>query len=454
LLGAAVALASVPAPAQADPDKAAPAQADPDKAAPDKADPDKAAPDKADPDKADPARAGNKDAEARALNEEAIFTDYLTTEFSVAQEKLVKALELCSNDACSKPVIARLHRDLGVVLIAGLGDLENGRVELLSALQLDPTIELDKDLTTKEVQEAFEEAKAQVSGQPGEQAPQPATQPATPATGQEDQPAQETSEISDADLCPPDFPGCGDEGFENSFCDAASPCPEGYRCEDNACHEIEEIPDDAPQRKNWVSLAIQQDLLFLATTENLCAGEDYYCFFPDSEIYYSGTPAPDVSNRLASGGFRAATTRILVGFDRVLTSNISIGARAGFALGGAPAAPGGNAFVPLHAEARGTLWFGRGVFNKIGLRPFAFLGGGMAQVDAKVAPIWVHDQDQDSALELDAWRKTGLTFFALGAGAGYAINPALVPFVELKVMQMLGAAGTAAALQLGGTYGF
>ena len=61
-------------------------------------------------------------------------------------------------------MVAKLHRDLGVVLIAGLGDLENGKVELLFAVQTDPTIELDKDLTTPELEKAFQEAKAQAGG--------------------------------------------------------------------------------------------------------------------------------------------------------------------------------------------------------------------------------------------------------------------------------------------------
>lgn len=417
------------------------------------------------------AQAGAKDAEASKLNEDAIFSDYLTTEFGAAQEKLVKALELCGTDGCSSPVIARIHRDLGVVLIAGLGDVENGKVELLLALQAQPNIELDKDLATPEVQKAFDEAKAQAQagGAPpagtaapaqAQAAPQPATgqQPAAPAAaGQPAKPAAPpagaAAGVSDADLCPPDFPGCDEAGgFENSFCDAASPCPEGYECEDNACHEVE-VALDAPQRLNWVSLAVQQDFLFLTKTENLCSGEDYYCFRQGTEQYYDGDPRPNESNRLASGGFRLATTRLLVGFDRALTSMISVGARAGFAFRGGPAATGGNDFVPLHAEARGTLWFGQGVFNKVGLRPFVFLGGGMAQVDAKVSPIYVNDEAQGQ-LTLDAWRKTGLTFVSLGGGAGYAINPALVPLAEVKIMQMLGAAGTAAAVQLGAAYGF
>jgi hypothetical protein len=353
-------------------------------------------------------------------------------------------------------VVAALHRDLGLVLIAGIRDIENGKSEVLLAVQTDPTIQLDKDLATDEFKAAFEEARAQVgvaAPPPKEKAAEAKKEPEKTASPSAPGPAVSSSL---ADDCPPDFPGCGDDGFENSFCDDASPCPDGYECEGNECHKVEAAVS-GPSRKNWLGVAVQQDWLFLTQADNICSGTDYYCFGEGTTTYFTGTPEPEVGNNLDSTGAVFATTRILLTYDRALTSNISVGARAGFALGGGPAAPNGNAFVPLHAEVRGSLWFGKGVFSTTGLRPYVFLGGGMAQVDGKITPIKVRDQsaaDRNAEVRLDAWRKTGLSFVSLGGGMGYAVSPAIMPFLEVKLMQLLGAAGTAGSLQLGGSYGF
>ncbi|MBN1611917.1 MAG: hypothetical protein JW940_35125 [Polyangiaceae bacterium] len=420
--------------------------------------------------------AGPKDEEAKKLAEEAIFTDYLATEFTAAQEKLAGALDLCGTDQCSAGVVARIHRDLGVVLVAGLQDPENGKAELVLALQADPSITLDKDLATPELETAFAQARQEVTGATG--AP-PAGQPPggqPPASGLAEGtiPPELQSGTSEADevVCPPDFPGCGeqDEGFEGSFCDAASPCPEGYDCVDNKCEEVEIPISEEAMRKNWVGLGAQQDWLLLTSGKDLC-WSDYYCFYRDTDRYYmdefgsiaksADNPGQEVGDKLDSLGAVLATTRVMIAFDRAVSNNISLGARVGFAFrGGGPQAPSGNAFVPIHAEVRGTLWFGKGVFNKVGFRPFLFAGGGLAQVDAKV-PIPARGDAVDATgkpvqtpLNLDAWRKTGLSFVSAGLGTGYAFSPSFYLFLEAKALQLLGASGTAGALQLGGAYGF
>jgi hypothetical protein len=424
------------------------------------------------------AGAGPKDEEAKKLDDEAIFTDYLATEFTTAQEKLASALDLCGTDQCSAGVIAKIHRDLGVVLIAGLQDLENGKAELVLALQADPTITLDKDLATPELETAFAQARQEVTGASGAAPPAGAPPAGGPAEGTVPPELQQQSGASEADevVCPPDFPGCGEqeEGFEGSFCDAASPCPEGYDCVDNKCEEVEAPISEEAQRKNWIGLGVQQDWLYLGSGTDICMGSDYYCFNQGTDIYYfqggsdlyTSAEGPNVGDKLESPGLTLATTRVMITFDRAVTNNISLGARVGFAFRGGPQAPGGNAFVPIHAEVRGTLWFGSGVFNKVGLRPFLFAGGGLAQVDAKetvpvVAKQPVDPNDPSKGLitppptpNLDAWRKTGLSFVSLGFGTGYAFTPRFQLLAEVKVMQLLGAAGTAGSAQLGGAYGF
>ena len=49
--------------------------------------------------------------------------EYLGTQFEQATKTLVQALDLCSSEqgACSPKLVAKLHRDLGHVLVTGLG---------------------------------------------------------------------------------------------------------------------------------------------------------------------------------------------------------------------------------------------------------------------------------------------------------------------------------------------
>ncbi len=112
---------------------------------------------------ASPARAAApKDKEAAKLNNQAIMVEYLGTQFDAAEATLRKAQEICNAQPgnCSPKVLAQIHRDLGVVLITGLGRLDDGKLEFAEALQLNPNITLDEDLTTDDVKAAFEEVKA------------------------------------------------------------------------------------------------------------------------------------------------------------------------------------------------------------------------------------------------------------------------------------------------------
>ncbi|MFC1643051.1 hypothetical protein ACFL5O_10280, partial [Myxococcota bacterium] len=107
---------------------------------------------------------GSKDAEATELYNQAIMSDYLGMQFDAAVEKLKEALELCEAGQCSAGLMAKVHRDLGVVYIAGLSQTAEGKAELVAALSADPSIELDKDLATEQVEAAFTEAKAALRG--------------------------------------------------------------------------------------------------------------------------------------------------------------------------------------------------------------------------------------------------------------------------------------------------
>ncbi|MEZ4306838.1 MAG: hypothetical protein R3F14_02150 [Polyangiaceae bacterium] len=131
--------------------------------------------------------------------------------------------------------------------------------------------------------------------------------------------------------CPPEFPGCKALGG-----DKETPC------QGDECGPGREPAGDA--KKNWVTLAVQQDLLFLSGGQSVCSGEgDYQCFRTTGEFYnrapYSG------SGGAVEGGVGLSTTRILAGYDRAVWRFL-LGARLGFAFGGGPTAPEGWSSSP------------------------------------------------------------------------------------------------------------
>jgi hypothetical protein len=137
--------------------------------------------------------------------------------------------------------------------------------------------------------------------------------------------------------------------------------------------------------------------------------------------------------------------------------------------------------LPIHAEVRVSYWIGAGALGKRGLRPYVFIGGGMAQVDAKV-PVTVYDcsqpyikanesdPDVDPPADcktggdgtdqrrlrqkrLDAWKKLGQGFGTAGIGGVYAFKENMGIQANVNVMYMLGSSGFVIAPSLGFIYG-
>jgi hypothetical protein len=187
-----------------------------------------------------------------------------------------------------------------------------------------------------------------------------------------------------------------------------------------------------------------------------------------------------------------ATQRLLLSFDRAFTPNITIGARVGYAFGGGPPAGAGpddqnrggggpkatdpvagTKFLPFHLEFRGTYWIGKGALGKKGLRPYVVVGGGLAQVDAKVkvnvadCPAALSDADYNNcvagdksfdtsktrAYSLDAWRKMGQGFITVGGGAMWAFNPRFGAVLNINLMYMLPTSGPVIQPSIGLEYG-
>jgi hypothetical protein len=110
------------------------------------------------------ARSAPKDAAATRIADDAINNDYLGLHFNEAVKKLRGAIATCGANACSAQVRARLHRDLGVVLIAGLNRTGEGKKEFVEAMKADPRITLQKDLTTPTIEQTFQAARGGAGG--------------------------------------------------------------------------------------------------------------------------------------------------------------------------------------------------------------------------------------------------------------------------------------------------
>ena len=117
---------------------------------------------------------GKAEGPAKALQKKAMEEDYLATDFAKAQDKLEKAIAQCGTANCSASLRSRLKRDLGVVQIGGGLDKEKGIANFVEAIKLDPTVSLDPDIKTKDLEAAFADAKKRAAGGGGG----PATPPA------------------------------------------------------------------------------------------------------------------------------------------------------------------------------------------------------------------------------------------------------------------------------------
>jgi hypothetical protein len=315
--------------------------------------------------------------------------------------------------------------------------------------------------------------------------------------------------------CPPGLPGCPDAGAKRgdkgwgASCEQTQECSAGLVCLNGSCEEGTEgpKPSDGKGPKNIVSAGAQLDLLLITGAEDVCSGNDsaYTCFYQDDSGQFYGQPKKVQGTNGIQGGFGLASVRALVGYDRVLLNlgpgALAAGLRVGFAFGGSPssdkAPPGGkatdsletifpdeddrpeynqtqaNGFLPLHAEARATFILGGSPLELNKVRPYFFIGGGVAQVNAAVPvtvcdvlekdgdPVDEHDNDcgeddtpRARAVTVDAYQITGLNFIGAGVGAVFAFTPNVGIGAELKVMYMLPTTGIVFAPTVGPVFGF
>lgn len=332
-------------------------------------------------------------------------SDYLGTQFKDAEQKLQQALKACGKSGCSAAVRAQVHMDLAIVYIAGLKKKDKGNKEMQAAIAADPSVQLSPDFTTPELEKAY--AAAGGVQQEGAAA-------SAPSDEEEDEPK-------------PTAPTT----------------------------EPEEEADSSGAPHNWFTASFQLDLLSYQETTGVCSGAaQYQCFLQGQS--YSG-PIYQRSGNQLKGGVGFATKRLLVGYERLLLENITAGVKVGFAFGGSPKPTNGSgsALMPFHAELRGSYWFGSAPFASEGFRPYAGLAGGLGGVDGHVSVEYYETEKgyNDGAKgKLDAWRKTGTAFISAHVGGAYAFSKEQQLFLELRLLQMLGAAALGGAVNVG--YGF
>jgi hypothetical protein len=320
---------------------------------------------------------------------------------------------------------------------------------------------------------------------------------------------------AEKEICPPGLPGCekpaqrGNKGW-GATCEETVECESGLVCTGGQCEQAPSCDVDAdcsegkcvggycdptaggggggPYKKNWFGIHVAQDWAFVSGSD-VCSFESqansgFACFNQDFGTQFGFDPLvaqeakPGIANAINPGGFVLATTRFLLSYDRAFTPNITIGARAGYAIRGGPAPAGGASFLPVHAELRGAYWFGSNALGKKGFRPYVHVGGGMAQVDAKLAikvidcgynadsterTILAADDpcldgppetaDQFLVRELDAYKKLGQGFATAGGGVVFAFKDNMGVQLNLNAMLLLPSSGFVLEPSLGFVYG-
>ncbi len=313
-----------------------------------------------------------------------------------------------------------------------------------------------------------------------------------------------SARCADAADCPPGLPGCkskkvggkswGDkcdfdgecaEGLQctkgvceagpggATKCDADSDCDPGQTCSEHVC----EGASEGGARKNWLSVAVQQDFSLIGKDTNICAPEGrsalYECIAMDGYAYW-GEPSTESGNRVENSGFSVANTRVLLGYDRLVSDNVTVGIRAGYAFNSAPSA------ISFHGEARAAYWFGQKPFAVSRVRPFAGVIGGMAEVDVKLkVPIietMTDARDYNEYLEkgdaannsfgayytnefgdaeLTVWRRTRNIFAGVAGGVMIPIGgPRQGIIAEVKAFMLFPNSGFSLSPSVGYGFGF
>lgn len=228
------------------------------------------------------------------------------------------------------------------------------------------------------------------------------------------------------EICPPDFPGCGDDPAEaergnknlGESCEQSAECASGLLCIDGACETAPSCVVDA-DCTTGVCRAGRCDLragagaevsayqkhhlgLHFAADFGLVGGKDvcranqqeYDCYLAGTSTPYPtqlpqgvgspGEPGDAYPGAGIGEGLAGGTMRVLASYDYALSARFTLGVRLGFAFRGGPARPGSAGFFPGHGEVRATYWFG---LDGRAVRGYLHASAGGAQVDLKTRVV-------------------------------------------------------------------
>lgn len=124
---------------------------------------------------AGPSFAGDKDADGMVAVAEA-FNEFVEAKYDKALSRLDAALKTCKGKACEPNVRAQIHVAIGIVQGVGKKKLADAKKSFESALKEDPTVTLDKQWSTKDLDKAWSDARTaqKLDGKPTRP---PATKP-------------------------------------------------------------------------------------------------------------------------------------------------------------------------------------------------------------------------------------------------------------------------------------
>ncbi|HEY6727187.1 MAG TPA: dickkopf-related protein [Polyangiaceae bacterium] len=272
------------------------------------------------------------------------------------------------------------------------------------------------------------------------------------------------------ETCPPDFPGCADpaaatergdrewgqactasrecqkglycerEGFceVSRECRADADCPAGGACVDGLCDGTARAAGktSSPFSAFGLHFAIDfgpvagDDVCSTRDTDFDCVatqtGRTYPGELPEAIALEDGEPG-DPYPGTSVGGFARGSMRVMLSYDRSVLSKLTVGGRLGVAFNGAPSGVDQPAFLPLQLEARASYWLFGTETERV--RPFVFLGGGLAQVDLQKDAV-VRDCSTEPS--------RGQFQDCINAEGDYESAPATLPEVEVTATRRLG----------------
>ncbi len=256
--------------------------------------------------------------------------------------------------------------------------------------------------------------------------------------------------------CPPGLPGCPSADVDRIPCESDADCEGGQTCGwDGFCGK-------EPRRKNWLSFTIEQGI-GLVPTSGACSlasqeNEGYACYRQRDGATYLGNPL--YTNEPVAVGL--APTRALLGYERLVFYDTTVGVKVGYAFHGAGPTPReGVEFMPFLGELNVAHWFGDDPFRRKVLRPYVLLGAGLAQFDVKVNADVREDPtkydlqgDNDLEQTVTVWKRAGDGYVVLASGVRYPLDEALSAGAELRACQAFPFGATIFSANAGVQVGF